>query len=76
MSDNYWTQYAWFAAWHAHNLTDDFKSWWLAEMGDASLYGDKDTYWMCCAFALKGWHAGRKPRQAVESLMQKDRMRP
>lgn len=60
-----WSADAWFAMHHAADLTDEFKTWWVAFYGCPEGYPDNEDeqhdYWIRCAFALGGWLAARQP---------------
>lgn len=59
-----WTKDAWFANYHAQNLTQEFKEWWESYYGPPDAYHDsyseQDEYWKRCGFCLLGWNAARK----------------
>lgn len=58
IGDINWREDAWFATHHANAVTDDFKRWWLEYYGAPSQYeGERDEYWVRCAFAWLGWKA-------------------
>jgi len=54
-----WTADAWFTKYHAQNLTQEFKEWWVDYYGSPSDYdsscGEQDEYWKRCGFCLVGW---------------------
>ena len=56
---DYWQSDSWFVKFHYHTLTEEFKSWWIKEMGVDIDYEDKHEYWVNCAFALLGWNAAK-----------------
>lgn len=59
-----WTEDKWFSKYHAKNVTDEFKAWWVGYYGVPGDYGDSEgathEYWKRCAFAWMGWEAARK----------------
>ena len=60
-----WTKDVWFAKYHAQNLTQKFKEWWIDYYGAPSDYEDscseQDAYWKRCGFCLIGWCAAKTP---------------
>ena len=59
-----WEADAWFAGNYHHELSDEFKRWWISYYGKPTDYADnydeQHEYWMRCAFALSGWVAKSK----------------
>jgi hypothetical protein len=56
-----WMADEWFKNHHEHDLTEEFKTWWVSYYGVPSDYDASDSeqheYWVRCAFALTGWNA-------------------
>lgn len=65
-----WTADEWFARFHAPNLTEAFKAWWVEFYGTPEQYGpdpeEQHEYWVRCSFAWLGWRMKTLP--AVTSL--------
>ena len=65
-----WFSDAWFSKFHASDLTEDFKSWWLDYYGTPDVYAntedEQQEYWTRCAFALRGWLASRAPNPSLQ----------
>ena len=60
-----WTADVWFGRYHAQDLTQEFKEWWVDYYGAPSDYEDsyseQDEYWKRCGFCLIGWCAAKTP---------------
>jgi len=56
-----WSTDPWFAKYHEKDLTEGFKTWWVAYYGFPDAYDSSDDeqheYWVRCSFALRGWLA-------------------
>lgn len=52
-----WRENAWFCQYWADRLTPAFQAWWLSQNESPDRYHDREDYWICCAFALRGWLA-------------------
>jgi hypothetical protein len=51
-----WNADEWFSKYHANNITDAFKEWWVVFYGYPQDYSeDHDEYWIRCGFAWLGW---------------------
>ena len=61
-----WLADWWFAKFHAADLTDEFKAWWVAYYGVPHDFNpsldSQATYWIRCSFALQGWRAAINDR--------------
>ncbi len=53
----------WFNKYHAVNVTDEFKAWWIAYYGRPSDHeqtpDEQAEYWTRCGFTLVAWNAAR-----------------
>lgn len=61
-----WSADSWFAHFHAEQVSEEFKDFWIGYYGDPSQYQDSEDelheYWVRCAFAWIGWSArSRQP---------------
>ena len=62
-----WTEDIWFAEHHAHNLTEEFKIFWLRLYDTPDKYTDdgREEYWIRCAFCLIGWKAAMQYKETL-----------